>query len=437
MKKVRFTAILTALVMFVGTLSGCGQSAMSDPVGENMGGNSSDGTAIVTLNKVDETTDPTQEQDDTTETTVTSSPETSEDSSDGSAEASGTGNSTTKPTTTTAQTTEPATTTAQSGNSPAVTTTSKPSAASATTAAQTTKPAATTTTAHVHEYYISRTGSAKSVIGGKTTITNVTTYKCVCGDSYSEKVTTDGDGNVISDGGSTAPAVTTASAPAVTTEPAPGHTHSYSSKVTKEATCTATGTMTYTCSCGDKYTENIPAKGHNWKTETIHHDAEYGTRDVTETWAHVYYVMTLSLTPKGVEAGLGGNNLTDPLFIKLGLNKYTTNCHYVLLAELWGKPGDPSSVEWVYTYNNIDPKELEEAAKLIGRDDIKYDIGVLEGAVCNDYIDWLRNGLWYGNWGTTDLVPEYENRVVGTETYVIKDAYDETVTTCSVCGSKK
>ncbi|MBE6621368.1 MAG: hypothetical protein E7630_00280 [Ruminococcaceae bacterium] len=42
------------------------------------------------------------------------------------------------------------------------------------------------------------------------------------------------------------------------------HTHSYSSKVTKKATCTDKGEKTYTCSCGDTYTEAVKAKGHSW-----------------------------------------------------------------------------------------------------------------------------------------------------------------------------
>ncbi len=40
------------------------------------------------------------------------------------------------------------------------------------------------------------------------------------------------------------------------------HTHSYTSKITAAATCTAPGIKTFTCSCGDKYTEEIPALGH-------------------------------------------------------------------------------------------------------------------------------------------------------------------------------
>lgn len=40
------------------------------------------------------------------------------------------------------------------------------------------------------------------------------------------------------------------------------HTHSYVSSVTKSPTCTEDGVRTYTCSCGDSYTEKISATGH-------------------------------------------------------------------------------------------------------------------------------------------------------------------------------
>ncbi len=42
------------------------------------------------------------------------------------------------------------------------------------------------------------------------------------------------------------------------------HTHSYTSKVTKAATCTEKGIETFTCSCGDTYTKEIPSLGHKW-----------------------------------------------------------------------------------------------------------------------------------------------------------------------------
>ncbi|MBP3784398.1 MAG: hypothetical protein J6I68_14225 [Butyrivibrio sp.] len=44
------------------------------------------------------------------------------------------------------------------------------------------------------------------------------------------------------------------------------HTHSYTATVTKDATCTEAGEMTYTCSCGDSYTEVIAMKSHNYES---------------------------------------------------------------------------------------------------------------------------------------------------------------------------
>ena len=41
------------------------------------------------------------------------------------------------------------------------------------------------------------------------------------------------------------------------------HTHSYTSTVTKAATCSTTGVKTFTCSCGDSYTETIPENTSN------------------------------------------------------------------------------------------------------------------------------------------------------------------------------
>ena len=41
------------------------------------------------------------------------------------------------------------------------------------------------------------------------------------------------------------------------------HTHSYTSSVT-QPTCTTEGVKTFTCSCGDKYTEKVAATGHSY-----------------------------------------------------------------------------------------------------------------------------------------------------------------------------
>ena len=42
------------------------------------------------------------------------------------------------------------------------------------------------------------------------------------------------------------------------------HKHNYKSEVTTEPTCTKEGILTYTCECGDSYTEKIPAVGHKY-----------------------------------------------------------------------------------------------------------------------------------------------------------------------------
>lgn len=47
------------------------------------------------------------------------------------------------------------------------------------------------------------------------------------------------------------------------------HTHSYSSTIIKQPTCTESGIRKYTCSCGNSYTETINAKGHNYTKKVV------------------------------------------------------------------------------------------------------------------------------------------------------------------------
>ncbi|MBQ4282427.1 MAG: RICIN domain-containing protein [Lachnospira sp.] len=47
------------------------------------------------------------------------------------------------------------------------------------------------------------------------------------------------------------------------------HVHSYTSEITKAATCTEEGVKTYTCSCGDTYTTNMAALGHTYEVRVI------------------------------------------------------------------------------------------------------------------------------------------------------------------------
>lgn len=62
----------------------------------------------------------------------------------------------------------------------------------------------------------------------------------------------------------------------------PVHTHSYAETVTKQPTCTSEGIKAFKCSCGDSYTESIPAAGHIFGAYTYNNDATEQT-DGTET----------------------------------------------------------------------------------------------------------------------------------------------------------
>lgn len=54
------------------------------------------------------------------------------------------------------------------------------------------------------------------------------------------------------------------------------HLHRYSSKLTKAVTCTEDGVMTYSCWCGDYYTDIIPAIGHDYDDGVVTKDSTCG-----------------------------------------------------------------------------------------------------------------------------------------------------------------
>lgn len=60
------------------------------------------------------------------------------------------------------------------------------------------------------------------------------------------------------------------------------HEHIYTEEVTTPATCLEEGEKTFTCECGDTYTEAIPATGHDFAEYVSNEDATYET-DGTET----------------------------------------------------------------------------------------------------------------------------------------------------------
>ena len=60
------------------------------------------------------------------------------------------------------------------------------------------------------------------------------------------------------------------------------HTHAYTESITTEATCEADGLKTFTCECGDTYTEVISSKGHSYEDYIYNNDATTSV-DGTET----------------------------------------------------------------------------------------------------------------------------------------------------------
>lgn len=53
------------------------------------------------------------------------------------------------------------------------------------------------------------------------------------------------------------------------------HEHVYTEVITTEATCTENGLKTFTCECGENYTEVITATGHNFGEYIYNQDATY------------------------------------------------------------------------------------------------------------------------------------------------------------------
>lgn len=71
--------------------------------------------------------------------------------------------------------------------------------------------------------------------------------------------------------------------PNPTETPAP-HVHVYTDTVTTEAACTKAGVKTFTCECGDSYTEEIAATGHKYGEYVYNNDAT-SSKDGTKTAA--------------------------------------------------------------------------------------------------------------------------------------------------------
>ena len=130
---------------------------------------------------------------------------------------------------------------------------------------------------HTHSYQSAVTKTATCTEKG------IRTYTCSCGNTYTESIEAT-DHKPVTD-----PAVAPTETTAGKTEgshcsvckevlkkqeviPAlgkPEHTHSYQSAVTKTATCTEKGIRTYTCSCGNRYIEELALLSHKYVSKVF------------------------------------------------------------------------------------------------------------------------------------------------------------------------
>ena len=110
------------------------------------------------------------------------------------------------------------------------------------------------------------------------------------------------------------------------------HTHSYTSTITKAATCTATGVKTFKCTCGDSYTETIKALGHSFTTYVYNNDATT-EKDGTETATCDRCTATNTRTKSGSKLQPAHihsftKKVTAPTCTEQGYTTYTCSCGF-------------------------------------------------------------------------------------------------------------
>ena len=164
------------------------------------------------------------------------------------------------------------------------------------------------TQAHTHNYTATVTKQPTCTAEG------VKTFRCSCGDSYTEAISAAGhifgayvynnDATEAADGTETAVCTICG---AKDTRTAAGtkiaHVHNYTAAVTKAATCAEEGVTTYTCSCGHSYTEPIAKTAHSFG-DYIYNDDATTEADGTKTATCSVCGATDTVTAEGTKKSL-------------------------------------------------------------------------------------------------------------------------------------
>ena len=170
------------------------------------------------------------------------------------------------------------------------------------------KPTEPATQAHAHSYTATVTKQPTCTAEG------VKTFRCSCGDSYTEAISAAGhvfgayvynnDATEAADGTETAACTICG---AKDTRTAAGtkiaHVHNYTAAVTKAATCAEEGVKTYTCSCGSSYTEAVPVIAHSFG-DYIYNDDATTEKDGTKTATCSVCGKTDTVTAEGTKKTL-------------------------------------------------------------------------------------------------------------------------------------
>ena len=170
------------------------------------------------------------------------------------------------------------------------------------------KPTEPATQAHTHNYTATVTKQPTCTAEG------VKTFRCSCGDSYTETISAAGhvfgayvynnDATEAADGTETAACTICG---AKDTRTAAGtkivHVHNYTAAVTKAATCAEEGVKTYTCSCGSSYTETVPVIAHSFG-DYIYNDDATTEKDGTKTATCSVCGATDTVTAEGTKKSL-------------------------------------------------------------------------------------------------------------------------------------
>ena len=170
------------------------------------------------------------------------------------------------------------------------------------------KPTEPATQAHTHNYTATITKQPTCTAEG------VKTFRCSCGDSYTEAISAAGhifgayvynnDATEAADGTETAACTICG---AKDTRTAAGtkiaHVHNYTAVVTKAATCAEEGIKTYTCSCGSSYTEAVPVIAHSFG-DYIYNDDATTEKDGTKTATCSVCGATDTVTAEGTKKSL-------------------------------------------------------------------------------------------------------------------------------------